>query len=248
MKIIGCVCIFILLSINTVLYAGETIKIYAPPSIWAQINREKLSGPVIDLVEEIFSEFNIRVSTKLLPWARAIEQMKTGELDMIPVIFHTQERARFMEFTIPYVQVPTAVFVPKGKSFPFSKLDNLKNRQGLMMREDSISTEFESFESNLNITRVTDYEQIFNMLTNNRADYAVAAQYGFLIHAKQLGYENKIELLPHPITTRNLYCGFSKNSRFIKYLPIVDKKLKKFQEEGRIEKMVETAIHLASEK
>jgi polar amino acid transport system substrate-binding protein len=239
---------FFLLSNHPVVYADEPLKIYAPPSIWAQQDGQMLTGPIIDLVVELFDEFNIRVETQILPWARAIDQMKSGELDLIPVIFHTDERAKFMEFTIPYVDVPTAVFVPPGKSFQFNTLDDLRNRRGLMVREDSISAEFKSFEPKLNIVKVTDYEQIFNMLGGNRADYAVAAKYGFIIHAKKLGYEDRIELLPDPVATRNLHFAFSKKSKFLTFLPVINEKLKQQKMDGCMEKMVKKAIHLASER
>ena len=74
------------LCINSV-YAGDTLKISAPPSIWVQKQGEMLTGPIIDLLEGIFAEFNVTVTTEELPWARAISHMKSGKLDMIPVIF-----------------------------------------------------------------------------------------------------------------------------------------------------------------
>ncbi len=242
------IAVFVLLSFNTIGIASESLKIYAPPSIWAQQTGEQLTGPVIHLVEKIFSELNIPVKTKILPWARAIENMKSGKLDLIPVIFYTPERSKFMEFTISYAEVPTAVFVPRGKSFPFSRLEDLIGLQGLMMRGDSISPKFKSMESKLNLTKVTDYDQILNMLGNNRVDYAVAAQYGLLIHAKKLGYAHMMEFLPNPIDSHSLYFAFSKKSKFLKYLPIVNSKLKEFKAEGDIEKMIIDAINLAAEK
>jgi len=237
-----------LLCINSVVYADESLKIYAPPSIWAQTQGEKLTGPIIDLVEDIFVEFKVIVTTHVMPWARAIEQMKSGQLDMIPVIFYSEERSRFMEFSIPYVEVPTVVFVPPGRLFAFYSLEDLKEKRGLMVQGDYISPEFDAFESKLNISKVAKYEQIFNMLGNNRADYAVAPKYGFLIHAKKLGYEHKIELLPRPIASRNLHFAFSKKSPFKKYLPAINKKIKQFKADGSMEKMVKKAIQMAAGK
>ena len=235
------------LCINTV-YAGDALKISAPPSIWVQKQGEVLTGPIIDLLEGIFSEFNVTITPVALPWARAVSHMKSGELDMIPVIFYTDERARFMDFTISYVEVPTALFVPPGKSFPFTTLDDLIGRRGLMMRGDSISPEFEAFESKLNLSKVAYYEQVFKMLADNRADYAVAAQYGFLIEAKKLGYDHKIEMLPVPLASRSLHFAFSKKSSFLKYLPVVNKKIKQLQADGTMQKMVHKAIHMAAGK
>jgi polar amino acid transport system substrate-binding protein len=244
------ICIYVgiaLICFNTA-YAGDNLKISAPPSIWVHKQGEILTGPVIDLLEEIFSEFKVTVTPKILPWARAIAHMKSGELDMIPVIFYTDERARFMVFTISYIEVPTAIFVPAGKRFPYTKLDDLKGRRGLMMRGDSISPEFEAFQTKLDISKVAYYEQAFKMLANNRADYAVAAQYGFLIEAKKLGYEDKIEMLPVSIASRSLHFAFSKKSPFLKYLPKVNKKLKQLQADGTMRKMANKAIRMAADK
>ena len=226
--------------------AGESLKISAPPSIWAQKDGDILTGPIIELVEEIFAEVNVTVKTEVLPWARAIEYMKSGELDLIPVIFYSDERSTFMEFSSSYVDVPTSVFVPPGKSFPFFTIKDLQGRHGLMVRGDSISREFKAFKPKLDITKIATYEQILNMLGSNHADYAVAPQYGFLIHAKKLGYEHKAELLHNPIASRKLHFAFSKKSPFLKYLPAVNKKIEQLKADGSMEKMVTKAIQLAA--
>jgi polar amino acid transport system substrate-binding protein len=227
--------------------ARDKLKVSVPPSIWAQQSGKTLTGPIIELLERILSDLDISIAPEILPWARAIEYMKSGDLDMMPVIFYSQERARFMEFSIPYIKVPTAVFVPSGRSFPFNTLPDLQGRKGLMMRGDIISKDFERYKTNLMISNVTRYQQIFEMLDKHRADYAVAAQYGFLIEAKKLGAEHKFEMLPRPIALRNLHIAFSKKSPFLVYLPTVNKKLKQFQEDGTIAEMVKKAIRLAAE-
>ena len=229
-------------------YAENILKVSAPPSIWVQQQGDVLIGPMVELLDEIFAGFNIVIKPQELPWARAIDQMKSGKLDMIPIIFYTSERAKYMDFTISFMEVHTAVFVPPGKPFPFKTVRDLKGRQGLMMREDSISAEFEAFESELNIVKVAKYEQIFNMLGSNRVDYAVAAQYGFLIHARKLGYLNMFEVLPVPVATRKLYFAFSKKSRFIKYIPAINSKLKQLKDNGTIDKIVDKAIRQAAGK
>lgn len=245
-KVMRYLCAFFLF-VQTV-YAGETLKISAPPSIWVQKQGDTLTGPVVALLEEIFAEHGVTVVPVVLPWARAIDHMKSGKLDMIPVIFYTDERAKFMEFTIPYAEVPTAIFVPLGKSFPYNTLVDLKGMKGLMMRGVSISPQFESYAPHLNLSKIAYYEQIFQMLADNRADYAVAAQYGFLIEAKKLGYDDKIEMLPVPIASRNLHFAFSKKSSLLKYLPDVNIKLKQRQDDGSIKIMVDETILKAAGK
>lgn len=227
-------------------FAGETLKLSAPPSIWLQEKDGKTIGPVIDLIREIFTELDIEVAVEPLPWKRAIGQMKSGKLDMIPVIFYTEERAQFMDYSTPYTTVPTAIFVPLGKTFPFTSLEDLRGKKGAMVGGDSISKEFEAFEPNLDLLKVSYYEQLLKMLGDKRADYAVAAKYGFLIEAKKTGLSDKIEILANPVASRNLHFAISKKSKFVKYMPIINEKIATFKAEGKIEKMVHNTIEMAA--
>ncbi|MCG8616358.1 MAG: transporter substrate-binding domain-containing protein [Desulfobacterales bacterium] len=227
--------------------AGPSVKISAPPSIWVQTTEGKPSGPVIDLVEEIFDRFGVTVIAEELPWARAVAQMKTGELDMIPVIFFTEERTKFMAFSIPYVQVSTAVFVPPGSAFPFNSIDDLVGRNGVMMTGDSISKEFKMAESRLTLTKVSRYGQILDMLKAGRADYAVAARFGFVIHAKRTGQESAYERLEKPVATRDLHFAISKRSKFLNYLPAINQRILEMKQDGSMQRIIDQAVNMASE-
>ncbi len=228
--------------------AGETIKLSAPISIWIQEQGDTLTGPVIDIVEDVFGELDITVSTEKLPWARAIERMKSGELDIIPVIFYTEERSQFMEFSVPYMAVPTVVFVPSGKTFSFDSLEDLKGRSGVIVRGDSISKEFEEFETQLNLTEVSNYGQILKMLASNRAEYAVVAKYGFMVELQRLEFERKVEMLPRPVASRNLHVALSKKSKYVNHLSRVNRKIEQFIADGTIERMGIDTMNKAADK
>lgn len=227
--------------------AQETIRISAPPSIWVKTEDGKLSGPVIELVEEIFHRFGVAVIAENLPWAQAVDHMKTGDLDMIPVIFFTEERTRFMAFSIPYVQVSTAVFAPSGKAFPFNSIDDLEGRSGVVMKGDSISREFELAEPRLTLTRVDRYDRILDMLKAGSADYAVAARFSFIIHAKRLGLENIYEPLEKPVAARDLYFAVSKRSKYLNFLPAINQRILEMKQSGRMGAIINQVIQMASE-
>ena len=239
--------IFIVLTASSA-YAGPYIKISAPPSIWIQTTEGKLSGPVIDLVEQIFDPFGVKVIAENLPWAKAVSQIKTGELDMIPVIFFTEERTRFMSFSIPYVQVSTAVFVPPGKTFFFEGIDDLVGRKGVMIAGDSISREFEAAEFRLTLKKVDRYHQILEMLKAGRVDYAVAAKFGFFIHAKRIRMEDAYEQLEKPVAVRDLHFAISKRSKYLTCLPAINRKLLEMKQDGRMQKIIDQAVQMASER
>ena len=226
--------------------AADTIKISSPPSVWIQEKDGQLTGPLIDLLEDIFSEMGVEVATFSLPWARAIAQLREGKIDMIPIIFYTKERSEFVEFSKPFAQVPTAVFVPAGESFSFASVSDLVGKKGLIMKGDSISEEFETIRPQLQIDEIAGYDQMVRMLADRRADYAVAAQYGFAIELKRSGLESKIALLPQPVSSRDLHFAISKQSPFVQYVPTLNKKLQQLEERGELKKMVERTIEKAA--
>ncbi len=225
---------------SNLVYSRDLI-LSAAPSIWARPIDSKLEGPIIEFVTTVFTELGVTIRTKHLPWNRAILYMELGEIDVIVTIFHTAEREKFMEFTIPYVEIPTVVIVPKGKSFPFTKLDDLIGLRGLCPSGASLGETYNHFSNRLNISQIIDEEQIIGMLNIGRADYAIGSKYVFLFKAREIGFEDKIEILSTPITSRGLRMAFSKKSSFLKYLPKVNRKIKQRQEDGTIAEMTEKA-------
>jgi len=235
----------ILLTANPVA-AQKTLKLFVPPSIWVQVDGDKMTGPIIDFLTDYFAEFDIEIVSVKLPWVRAIANMDSGELDLMPVIFHTQERERSMVFSVPYVDVPTIVFVAKGKTFPFSQPQDLIGRHGLMIKDDSISSDFNRLKSELDLTEVRDHETILKMLDAGRADYAVMAKYAFLIEAKRLGYEDVIESLPTPIATRNLHIAISRKSEFLDFMPELNSRLRTMKTDGTMQRIIEDVLNRAA--
>jgi polar amino acid transport system substrate-binding protein len=230
--------------------AGTTsnITLSAPPSIWAQQEKGQLTGPLIDLITEIFSEIGISVTSTPLPWARAIAQMESGKLDMIPVIFYTKKRAEFMDFSVPFAEVPASVFVSAGNTFSYNSVSDLIGKKGLVMRGDSISPEFEAARDSLDVSEIAGYGQMIRMLADHRADYAVAAQYGFMIQARKMKNDSKIEIIEKPVASRDLHFAFSKKSAYVQYLPVINEKLEKMKADGRLKKLVNDMIVNAAEK
>ncbi|MBF0288885.1 MAG: transporter substrate-binding domain-containing protein [SAR324 cluster bacterium] len=226
--------------------SNDTISVFAPSSIWAQAKGSTLEGPVIDLASKIFSEIGLKTEPKALPWPRAIHYIESGELDVILTIFHTEARTKIMEFSIPYVAVPTVVFVAKGKLFPFETLTDLVGLNGLTIIGSSISKELHQFTPKLNLIPVLEEEQMIQMLDRGRADYAVSPKYIFMIKAIQLGYKDKVEALPTPIDSTPLRFAFSKKSPFLKFLPQVNERIQQYQQDGTINKMVDQAIDQAA--
>ena len=157
---------------------------------------------------------------------------------------YTEERTVFLDFCEPYLNIDVCVIVPKGKTFVFEKWDDLIGKRGIGIRGDSQGNEFDNFDkTKLNMFRVTDTQQAYAMLVyKDRMDYLIYAREAALIDAVKLGYSEKIELLPTPVTSQKLYIAFSKKSPYAGYVPALSEKIKLWKKNGKINEWYRNAM------
>ncbi len=231
-------------------YAQETLTVFADPEgkplSWQE--GDQLVGPVVDLMTLIFRDFDIPVNTVVRPWIRALSELEKGEIDAILTIFYTAERANVMEFTIPYAQVETSIFVKQGNEFPFRTWDDLRNRRGLIGRGDSFGEEFDTFsKEHLTISEVSSSAQVLRMLAAEKTDYIIGVKNATLLELIKLDLHEKIVPLDVPIDSQDVHIGFSKQSSFLQYLPEVNKRIQELRDNGTFEKMVQKALFTSAE-
>jgi len=242
--------IIIVILLNTAHYASEKLVVSAAPDAtpYAWDENNKLVGMSVELIKLIFDDLQIPVTTKILPWARSIKNLKEGEIDAILTFFHSEERATYATFTVPYTTVGTSVFVHKGKTFPFYSWHDLISYRGVAIRGDSLGENFDQFaKEKLNLSKVGTVDQLIKMLVAGRTDYVVYAKNSLLFKARKLGLDNKISALAIPLSFEYLSFGFSNKSPFIKYIPKINNKIEQFKKDGTIERLLEKYITIASE-
>ncbi|MCP4023989.1 MAG: amino acid ABC transporter substrate-binding protein [Desulfobacteraceae bacterium] len=219
----------------------------AKPYAWIEDNKPESNNMVgvgMDILHAFFDELKIELQPKIYPWARSLHYAKSGEIDALLTIFYTKARAEFMEFPEHYLDIDVCVIVPKGKIFKFEKWDDLIGKRGIGIRGDSQGNEFDNFDkTTLNIFRVTDIKQAFAMLVHkDRMDYLIYVRETALIDAAKLGYSDKIEILPVPVTSQKLYITFAKKSKYAKYVPALSKKIKLWKSNGKIKEWYNGAM------
>lgn len=62
-----------------------------------------------------------------LSWTEVLDKIKTGDLDIIPAIANTPERAEFLNFTKPYISFPVVIATRKDGAF----VDSLSDLNGV---------------------------------------------------------------------------------------------------------------------
>jgi len=112
------------------------------------------------------------------------------------------ERAAYMEYSLPYLPQPTVIVVEKGKEFPFGRWESLMGKKGVSNIGESYGQEFDAFiKSKLDVQFIA-FERALELLNRGEVDYLIVDLYTALIYARLLQGEDAITLLEPPVTTQ----------------------------------------------
>jgi polar amino acid transport system substrate-binding protein len=234
-----------LLTANLV-YAAKTLIASGhpeyPPVMWQEGDNIIGVGP--DIVKMIFDELGITVDSKFKgSWTQVQEKLKRGDIDLLAGIYTTEQNKKSMEYTIPYMQDPVAIFVAKGKAFPYTKWDDLIGKKGTATIGDSFGKEFDKFiAGKLTVSKDLKAEGNFNKILSEEADYFISGMYSGLIEAEKLGISDKIEYLPVYVTAETFCISISRESSFIRYMPQINKKIEALIKDGTVDRLIEEKL------
>ena len=227
-----------LLLLGTPVYGGDVLEISGlpnyPPVLWEADGT--LVGVGAELAKRICTELKVRYRLKPLPWIRALHETEYGEIDMIAGAYFKKDRQAYMDYSIPFMKDPGAVFVMKGHAFPFKKLKDLIGKKGVTMLGYSWGENFDQYaKAHLDMVTVTTPMQALKMLERCRVDYWVYGLYSGAFVATKAGMGDKVESLEHYVSQEDLYITFSKKSQFRHLLPRVNAIIKRLEANGVID-------------
>lgn len=108
---------------NEIVVATE---VWPPFRIADKTSEYQYSGIDIDLLKEITKRLGITFKIKRFPWARCLDFMKSGKVDMITGLAYSPERAQYISYSeIPYYIASPAFYLQKGKGHLIKKYEDL---------------------------------------------------------------------------------------------------------------------------
>jgi polar amino acid transport system substrate-binding protein len=147
-------------------------------------------------------------------WADAQGAARDGKADMIYGIYYNEERAKYLDYVQPaFMFDDVAIFVAKGKAFPFKGQDDLIGKKGVTNEGESYGTEFDAFiKDKLDVARAAGIDAAFKDLLSGKADYLIAGYYPGNAEAAKAGIKDQIEVLDQAMVTAEMFVAFSKKS------------------------------------
>lgn len=187
-----------------------------PPYLWRDPqNPQQLIGANADLLQHLAKELGVVVDIIYTgPWSQAQDEVRTGRVDLIAGAFLTLPRLESMDYVHPaFYFTPSVVWVHRGAEFPYAGWDDLRNRTGDTLVNNSFGQTFDAYaKSNLTLEGVASLTQAFQKLLLGRTDYVLYERYPGQALADTLGMQDDLLVLDPPISSEGLYLTLSHNS------------------------------------
>jgi polar amino acid transport system substrate-binding protein len=221
MKRLLCLSVFVALTLtgNATFAADECTKITATGHpqypVIAYKDGDKIVGAAATLVETIAKKLNVPLESKYMgTWEEAQAAARDGKADMIFGIYYNDERATYLDYVQPaFMYDDVAIFVVKGKEFPFTGQNDLIGKKGVTNLGESYGNEFDAFiKDKLDVARADGIDDAFKDLLAGKADYLIAGYYPGLAEAAKAGLKDKVVALNQALLSAEMYVAFSKKS------------------------------------
>ncbi|HET9273011.1 MAG TPA: transporter substrate-binding domain-containing protein [Methyloceanibacter sp.] len=221
MKRFFCLSVFAALALaGTAAYAAdECTKITATGHpqypVIAYRQGDNIVGAAPALVSAIAKKLDIPLDSKFMgSWADAQQAAFDGKADLIFGIYYNDERAKYLDYVQPaFMYDDVAIFVAKGKAFPFTGRDDLIGKKGVTNQGESYGTEFDAFiMDKLDVARTDGIDDAFADLLAGKADYLIAGYYPGIAEAAKAGLKDQVEALDQAVLTAEMFVAFSKKS------------------------------------
>jgi polar amino acid transport system substrate-binding protein len=204
---------------NATFAADECAKVTATGHpqypVIAYKDGDNIAGAAPMVVEAIAKNLKVPLESKFMgSWADAQAAARDGKADMIFGIYYNDERDAYLDYVKPaFMFDDVAIFVAKGKEFPFKGQNDLVGKKGVTNKGESYGTEFDAFmKDKLDVARAEGIDAAFRDLLSGKADYLIAGYYPGNAEAAKAGIKDQIEVLDQAVVTAEMFVAFSKKS------------------------------------
>lgn len=154
-----------------IIYLSATEYDYPPFSV---TKNGEADGFSVELLKAVAQEMGISVTFKIDQWTTLKEELKNGELDILPLVGYTEDRDEVYDFTVPYIVMRGNIFVRVGDESIQSQ-DDLFGKEILVLDGDNSQEWAISIGLDSELTSTSTYLEAFELLSEGQYD-AVLAQ------------------------------------------------------------------------
>lgn len=179
----------------TVLFARRSVRVGVyqnPPKVFVDESGVP-AGIFIDVLRHIAAAEDWELQFVEGSWAEGLERLASGQLDLMPDVAYTAERARNFSFhSVPVLSSWFQVYAHRGSRIQ-SILDLAGKKIAVLqgsVQQDTFAPMVKSFGLEVTLVAAPDYESVFTAVVRGEADAAIANQFYGNMNAKKLGLED----------------------------------------------------------
>ncbi len=216
-----------------------------PPYVIGEAGKEASKGTGVELIQTIFTHIdNADVRFPLLPWKRALNEVREGRMDGIAILLKTPEREKYMAYTDAlYSSYELAWYSSQRftNGFDWQSINDFKPHIiGIVNGYSYPEVIRESInQKQLTIVQATSTEQLFAMLAGGRIDIALAnSEVGYSL-AEKYSKHHRVLHANKPTSENLYYIGLSKKASAINLIPQINNAIQKLKDEGEIKRIMQ---------
>jgi polar amino acid transport system substrate-binding protein len=217
---------------------GRTLRVGTdptyPPFEYTNKNKE-IVGYDVDLLNEVCKLANCKVSMEPTSWDNLLAGLPQGAYDVAASgITITEERAKNMDFSLPYLRYGQVVLVRSDEA-RINGVDDLKDKTVAVQLGTTNDESATKLVGDKSVKRFDTFDLAVQALINKDADAVLIDQ------PSALGYmptnKGKLKIVGKPFTDEALGFAFKKGSAEMK--AAFDAALVKLQQNGTLDKLYE---------
>ena len=179
------------------------------PSFQSFDNNITGRGRYLELYKILSRELNIPIEVKPYPYARTLEYLKTGELDLA-ILFKNPGLNGYVDYVGKLALSQVLVISQKG--LPIKSYEDLyKLKRIAVIRKASYEARFDK-DQNLNKVEVENYQQEILLLQSHRVEAIVGSELGLQFAIDQIGADPREWEDPFILGYKEVWVHFSNRS------------------------------------
>ena len=215
------------------------------PFTFIDKSSSEVKGISADIAREAFKRLDCHINFKKLPWARALEELKLGRIDLISGAYRKPEREVYALFSTQGLLSPNVLFLRADNlgKWQFNELAEMPSkgfRLGTQINV-SYSEEYDRLKQNAQFAKIlypqSNRVSLWRMLKMNRIDGVIADTITGRQELNDLNMSGQIKASDFIVSNAPSYFAFSKATTQQSFVQSFDNVLIEMKAEGLFDKI-----------
>lgn len=219
-------------------------SVHFPP--FEVIQDGEFSGPGYDILHEAFNRMGYKpeeYELVVFPWARTLEMMKDGDVDIILDISRNEERMEYIDYSEEsFTEYDKNFITLEGFDGAYDgTIDSLSDYTIGVVREYRIGPNYQDARASGNYTfeDASSFDENIEKLLLGRVPIILDTTYSVQLHIKELGNNTNLNILEPAYDSTTTYVGFSKKLNDTSIRNAYDKAVRSMKEDGTFQAILD---------